>query len=139
MPSTGSKPSGSRVNRQPRSSRIGSTVPSEIASSSPSRPRDDQRPVRPRAGPAPDQPVTAGLQRPAVPLVRAAAGRRGGVGGDPTGEPVRLADERAAAAGLCAELGPGHAVNLSAAGADILAAGSPVTRWACPTPAVRTP
>ncbi|GHJ09585.1 hypothetical protein TPA0907_39520 [Micromonospora humidisoli] len=33
--------------------------------------------------------------------------------GDPAGEPVGLADERPAAGGLCAELGPGHTANLS--------------------------
>ena len=114
-------------------------MPSEIASSSPSRPRT----IRARCA--------HGQARHQISRYRpASSGQRscssgpppGGeveCGGDPTGEPVGLADERAAAAGLCAELGPGHAVNLSAAGADILAAGSPRDPVGGPTPAVCTP
>src|SRR3954469_2877581 len=115
MPSTGSRPSGSRVKRQPRSSRTGSTVPSEMAPSRPSRPRTMDGAVRPWARTGPDQPVPSGLDRPVSPLVGAATGRGRGVPCDPVGEPVGLPDE-GTGAGLGGEL-CGHRSSIAVGGA----------------------
>ena len=126
MPSTGSRPSGSRANRQPRSSRIGSTVPSEIAVLQAEQAAHDHAPGAPTGRPGTRSagtgrpPAASGPGRPGPP-----PGGDVRVRGDPTGEPVGLADELAAAGGLCAELGPGHAVNLSAAGRGYPGAGRP--------------
>ncbi len=71
MPSTGSRPPGSRSKVQ-LALVVGGAgdAPSEIASSSAEQPADDHRPAGPRAGAADHEPVAAGLDRIAVTAVR---------------------------------------------------------------------
>ena len=61
MPSTGSRPPGSRSKVQLRSSCIGPQTPIGERVLQAEQPADDDRAVRPRAGPGHDQPVPAGL------------------------------------------------------------------------------
>ena len=83
--STGSRPPGSRSNVQLRSSCVGPHTPIDSTRFEPEQPAHDDRPVRPRARSGDDQPVAAGLDRPAA----AAVGR------DPIGDVVGVALERA--------------------------------------------
>ena len=97
MPSTGSRPPGSRSNVQLRSSWVGPAIAHRQHVLEPEQPAHDDRPVGPGAGPGDDQPVPAGLDRKAVAAV----------GGDPGGDVAGVALELGARGDVTGRLG-GH-------------------------------